>query len=295
MIHVTIDVSLEALDQNKNCKNPYDFPAIHILNSCSFLIVLPEPSFIQTKDTTIRIEYSGTKPPSHTSTSSSVTSTNSTATSTACEGEIQINAKVNISSLLDASHWFTNIEHIVVTIAPEREGFIFKHVNYILINEKQSSLVLRRYSDFCWLLDVLTKRYPFRVLPGLPPKKIVGNNSVFLEKRRRGLSRFINAIMRHPVLRQDDMVTRFLTEPSELAAWYKQNPPSLHEETMTCDHKLLESVLLEHGLEEKLHNAKKKTTASITQYIQMGFIMERIVRRMHGQAADFSRYSVALK
>ncbi|CEI88077.1 hypothetical protein RMCBS344292_02477 [Rhizopus microsporus] len=32
--------------------------------------------------------------------------------------------------LLDTKHWFENIEEITVTVAPEREGFIFKHIIY---------------------------------------------------------------------------------------------------------------------------------------------------------------------
>jgi hypothetical protein len=75
---------------------------------------------------------------------------------------------------LDTRHWFQNVEDIQVTVAPEREGFIFKHVNYIVTNEKRSSIVLRRYSDFWWLLEVLLRRYPFRSLPNLPPKKLGG-------------------------------------------------------------------------------------------------------------------------
>ena len=42
---------------------------------------------------------------------------------------------------------------------------------------------------------------------------LVGD-SAFLEKRRKGLSRYINAVIRHPTLRNDDVVIKFLTEPS---------------------------------------------------------------------------------
>jgi hypothetical protein len=106
------------------------------------------------------------------------------------------------------------MEEIRLTIAPEREGFIFKHVNYIVTSQKRSSIVLRRFSDFWWLMEILAGRYPFRMLPNLPPKKLGGRDSVFLEKRRKGLSRFINAVVRHPTLRDDPVVTKFLTEPS---------------------------------------------------------------------------------
>lgn len=76
---------------------------------------------------------------------------------------------------LDTRKWFHQVEEIKVTIAPEREGFIFKHVNYIIESQKRSSIVLRRFSDFWWLMEVLGRRYPFRILPNLPPKKVGGS------------------------------------------------------------------------------------------------------------------------
>ncbi|RCH96953.1 Sorting nexin mvp1 [Rhizopus stolonifer] len=198
-------------------------------------------------------------------------------------------------SSLDTRHWFKNIEEITVTVAPEREGFIFKHVNYIVTNEKRSSIVLRRYSDFWWLLEVLLRRYPFRALPNLPPKKLGGRDTAFIEKRRKGLSRFINAIIRHPVLRHDEVVARFLTEPSELSAWRKQNPPSLEEEFKRKQHPIRElDSMTPTNLEEQLQKARKRVTAGINHYVNLCLIMERMIRRMHGQATDFSRYSIAL-
>lgn len=83
--------------------------------------------------------------------------------------------QTNSNRTLDTHHWFQHLEEITVTVAPEKEGFIFKHVNYIVTNEKRSSIVLRRYSDFWWLLEVLLRRYPFRALPNLPPKKLGGS------------------------------------------------------------------------------------------------------------------------
>ncbi|KAI9280716.1 hypothetical protein BY458DRAFT_500147 [Sporodiniella umbellata] len=198
--------------------------------------------------------------------------------------------------LLDTRHWFENVEQVAITVAPEREGFIFKHVNYIVTNEKRSSIVLRRYSDFWWLWEVLLKRYPFRAIPNLPPKKFGGKDVAFLEKRRRGLSRFINAIIRHPVLRQDEVVSKFLTEPSELAVWRKQNQPSLDEEFKRKQRISVQhfEALVPENLDEQLQKTKKRVSATINHYINLCLIMERMIRRMNGQAADFSRYSIAL-
>lgn len=66
-------------------------------------------------------------------------------------------------------------ETVTVTLLPEKEGlFMFQHRNYEVKSARRGSTVVRRYSDFVWLLDCLNKRYPFRQLPLLPPKRISG-------------------------------------------------------------------------------------------------------------------------
>lgn len=64
-------------------------------------------------------------------------------------------------------------ESVTVTALPEKEGsFLFQHRNYEIASARRNAKVIRRYSDFVWLLDCLHKRYPFRQLPLLPPKHI---------------------------------------------------------------------------------------------------------------------------
>lgn len=66
-------------------------------------------------------------------------------------------------------------ENIIVTLLPDKEGvFMFQHHNYQVASSRRGSKVVRRYSDFVWLLDCLQKRYPFRQLPLLPPKRVGG-------------------------------------------------------------------------------------------------------------------------
>lgn len=50
-------------------------------------------------------------------------------------------------------------------------------------------------------------------------KQVNGNHlaadgSTFLEKRRKGLVRFMNALVQHPVLSQETLVVMFLTVPT---------------------------------------------------------------------------------
>lgn len=66
-------------------------------------------------------------------------------------------------------------EVVTVNLLPEKEGiFMFQHRNYEVASTRRQSKVIRRYSDFVWLLDCLHKRYPFRQLPLLPPKRVAG-------------------------------------------------------------------------------------------------------------------------
>ena len=66
-------------------------------------------------------------------------------------------------------------ETVMITLLPEKEGiFMFQHRNYEVRSARRGSTVVRRYSDFVWLLDCLHKRYPFRQLPLLPPKRVAG-------------------------------------------------------------------------------------------------------------------------
>lgn len=91
---------------------------------------------------------------------------------------------------------------ISVSLVPKREGTLFfRHVNYIIegvlpnsvlskgvsgknvngdANGTSSFKVIRRYSDFDWLLDILQRKYPFRLLPILPPKSLTGMFYLFI-------------------------------------------------------------------------------------------------------------------
>lgn len=72
-------------------------------------------------------------------------------------------------------------ETVTVALLPEKEGlFMFQHRNYEVKSARRGSTVIRRYSDFVWLLDCLQKRFPFRQLPLLPPKRVSGMHNAGL-------------------------------------------------------------------------------------------------------------------
>lgn len=77
------------------------------------------------------------------------------------------------------NQWFRDLDQITVSRTSEKEGFLFKHVNYEVESEKLGCKVLRRFSDFWWLWEILLRRYPYRIMPNLPPKKLGGSKVTF--------------------------------------------------------------------------------------------------------------------
>lgn len=71
-------------------------------------------------------------------------------------------------------------EQITITSLDGKEGmFLFQHRNYEVASIRRNTKVVRRYSDFVWLLDCLHKKYPFRQLPLLPPKRVASEYHLF--------------------------------------------------------------------------------------------------------------------
>ncbi|KAJ5127889.1 hypothetical protein N7448_008668 [Penicillium atrosanguineum] len=194
-------------------------------------------------------------------------------------------------------------ETVTITLLQEKEGmFMFQHRNYEVKSPRRGSTVVRRYSDFVWLLDCLQKRFPFRQLPLLPPKRVSVNgthlsadSTTFLEKRRRGLIRFTNSLVRHPVLGQEQLVTMFLTVPTELSVWRKQATISVQDEFV--DRALPPDLedSLPAILDETFETVRSGVQRSAEIYINLCTLLERLAKRNDGLAADHLRFSLALQ
>lgn len=134
-------------------------------------------------------------------------------------------AATNASGFADAAavegdDWeLPPLERVQVVLKGDMQGWAFvKHHVWTVVHPDKGTSVERRYSDFVWLVESLTKRYPFRLLPALPPKRIqvsghyLATDELFLERRRRGLERALTALLAHPVLKRDALVNAFMTE-----------------------------------------------------------------------------------
>ncbi|KAK4520835.1 60S ribosomal protein L34B [Mucor velutinosus] len=238
---------------------------------------------------------------------SNQTSDNDTTTASAAKTTVPkrfvpvdvITDKASTQALVKAStesyQWFLDLDQITVTVA-EKEGFLFTHINYWVHSNQRQTSVRRRYSDFYWFWETLLKRYPFRVIPNLPPKKISGKDKAFLEKRCQGLSRFINCIVRHPVLKNDEEVITFLTEQTEFLAWRRAKLPNLEEEFVRVNPQTEElETFIPKDLDSRIEQIKSSLPSSIEKYDTLCSVMEKTIRLKEARAIEMRLYNDTLK
>ncbi|KAI5448800.1 Sorting nexin mvp1 [Naganishia albida] len=188
--------------------------------------------------------------------------------------------------------WWRDLESVQVSLLAEREGWFLQ--KYKVESDKRTGgTVHRRYSDFVWLLDCLTHRYPFRLLPSLPPKRI-GPDQAFLEQRRKGLKRFIDFIANHPVLKEDGAVNVFLTQPGPFEAWRKRNRVNLDEESTLKKLDRAAEMRIPSDLEMKLDLLRSSLPHLVESYAKLVMIAEKAVKRMESAAADQARMAMTL-
>ncbi|KAF8074872.1 hypothetical protein FPV67DRAFT_602791 [Lyophyllum atratum] len=177
--------------------------------------------------------------------------------------------------------WWKKQEVIRVNILGP-QGFILNRYMVYEIATDRGPPVSRRYSEFVFLWDCLLRRYPFRLFPALPPKR-VGGDEHFLEQRRRGLARSLNFVINHPVMKDDGLLAVFLTEPS-FETWRKHTPVSLDEESVSKRIDRIEEMTIPSDLEDKLAIVRGKLNSLIEQWQRICILAERIIRRREAAA-----------
>lgn len=188
--------------------------------------------------------------------------------------------------------WWSRQETAEVKILGQ-QGFILNRYTVYEIKTDRAAPVHRRYSEFVFLWDCLVRRYPFRLLPALPPKR-VQPDAAFLEQRRKGLARFLNAVMNHPVIKEDGLLAIFLSEPS-LESWRKQTSISLEEESVSKRVEPIEEMSIPSDLEEKLAIVRGKLSPLIEQWQRICILAERMIKRHEAAAADMTRLANVLR
>lgn len=188
--------------------------------------------------------------------------------------------------------WWKVQETVDVTIQGQ-QGFILNRYTVYEIITEHGTPVHRRYSEFAFLWDCLVRRYPFRLLPALPPKR-VQPDAAFIEQRRKGLARFLNAVINHPVIKEDGLLATFLSEPS-FENWRKHTTVSLEEESASKRVDRIEEITVPSDLEDKLAFVRGKISPLIEQWQRICVLAERIIKRRESAAADLARLTNVLR
>jgi sorting nexin-1/2 len=142
-----------------------------------------------------------------------------------------LNERVSALALEEATEGERELspeEFSVAVRAPEVVGsgltkytrYTVSSVNTLASLPHKEAHVSRRYSDFAWLSDRLSERFPGTILPPLPEKRAVGNTDAeFVEERRLALEHYANKVARHPRLSRAFELQIFLNaSPAGLAA-----------------------------------------------------------------------------
>jgi sorting nexin-8 len=101
-------------------------------------------------------------------------------------------------------------------------------------------------------------------------------------------------MVRHPVLGQDQLVIMFLTVPTELSVWRKQATISVQDEFVGRSIPPGLEDSLPPQLEELFERTRAGMRRSAELYINVCSVMDRLVKRSEGVAADHARIALSL-
>mmetsp|Transcript_23239 Transcript_23239/g.28553 ORF Transcript_23239/g.28553 Transcript_23239/m.28553 type:complete len:599 (-) Transcript_23239:255-2051(-) len=96
--------------------------------------------------------------------------------------------------------------------------------------------VMRRYSDFVWLSNQLTKERGGAIIPPLPEKQAVARlNPIFVEDRRQHLEKFLRRLALHPELHTAQCLHTFLRADDGTFQVSKQVPDPMKSGYLSSD------------------------------------------------------------
>lgn len=180
----------------------------------------------------------------------------------------------------------TEMDLITIEIVPEKKGIFLKHVEYDVASRRFKSKARRRYNDFLALHDLLMIKYPYRMVPRLPPKKIVGADAHFIEQRRRALVRYLTLIVRHPMLSEDKIVRYFFVfQGAEMQYKIREQFRNIPDEFLISELAAKKDLV---PLDSHVHLATSREQIKFIHFrlIQFEEILQRMVTRSQTYASD---------
>lgn len=152
-----------------------------------------------------------------------------------------------------------------------KEGGLSSHVVYKFLGSSISTAGLtRRYSDFFALREALIKRWKGLYIPGMPPKKVIGNkDKELIATRCRLLNNFCRRISKIPYLMNSEEVKLFISNTHDLQKTLEKLPKRNYKDVYETYKKLYPNyyetydLILGKGKVGNFQNFAKKLLQSI--------------------------------
>ncbi|XP_047143517.1 sorting nexin-8 isoform X1 [Hydra vulgaris] len=182
-------------------------------------------------------------------------------------------------------------DSIEIELQAEKKGLLLKYREYVVFSKRHKMSVQRRYNDFSSFYDVLLMRYPYRIIPKLPPKKI-GANKEFIEGRRRALKRFLTIIMKHPAMREDNIISYFLSYTgSDVGSKLKEQFKGVPDEFITNPLSSKAKDMVPSDTQGNLANSRQQIFTIHRCLMQVKDVIDRLANRTDGNSQDMVTFS----
>nr|CAD7445412.1 unnamed protein product [Timema bartmani] len=195
------------------------------------------------------------------------------------------------------------LDSIELDVVPEKKGLFLKHVEYQVSSKRFGALVRRRYNDFVALHELLLGRFPYRLIPKLPPKRVVGGLRIVstaqviccqwtlcsLRTGASSLRRWLTLVARHPALNQDPLLNFFLTYTGpdvqhKIREVFRRVPDEFTTSELAA--KAKELVPLDTHTE--FANSRDQIRVILNGVSRLKQIADILAQRSHGYAADMT-------
>ncbi|XP_036993790.2 sorting nexin-8 isoform X3 [Artibeus jamaicensis] len=178
-------------------------------------------------------------------------------------------------------------DSVQVELVPEKKGLFLKHVEYEVSSQRFKSSVYRRYNDFVVFHELLLQKFPYRMVPALPPKRMLGADREFIEARRRALKRFINLVARHPPFSEDVVLKLFLSfSGPDVQNRLKEAAQCAGDEFLTCKLAPRAKDFLPADVQTQFALSRELVRNVYNSFYKLRDRAERIASRAIDNAAD---------
>ncbi|EPQ18396.1 Sorting nexin-8, partial [Myotis brandtii] len=156
--------------------------------------------------------------------------------------------------------------------------------------------VYRRYNDFVVFHALLLQKFPYRMVPALPPKRMLGADREFIEARRRALKRFINLVARHPPFSEDEVLRLFLCfSGPDVQSKLKESAQCVGDEFLNCKLATRAKDFLPADIQTQFAVSRELIRSIYNSFYKLRDRAERMAARAIDNAADLLIFGKELR